>query len=52
MVLAGKDADLILLDANPLEDITNTTRIHGVMLRGQWLSRRELDERLERLVDR
>jgi imidazolonepropionase-like amidohydrolase len=46
VVAEGKDADLILLDANPLEDIQNSQRIHGVMLRGQWHSGIELEERL------
>lgn len=46
-VQAGLDADLLLLDANPLEEIGNTRRIHGVMLRGRWLDRRELDRLLE-----
>lgn len=50
VVAVGKDADLLLLDSNPLQDIVNTTRIHGVMLRGQWLSRRALDQRLERFI--
>ena len=50
IVAVGKDADLLLLDANPFEDIVNSTRIHGVILRGQWLSRRALDERLERFT--
>jgi imidazolonepropionase-like amidohydrolase len=50
VVAVGKDADLLLLDENPLQDIVNTTRIHGVMLRGRWLSRRALDERLEQFV--
>ena len=31
---AGKSADFIVLDANPLEDITNTRRISAVVLRG------------------
>jgi imidazolonepropionase-like amidohydrolase len=47
-VETGKDADLVLLDANPLTDIRNASRIHGVMLRGQWLSRKDLDEILAR----
>jgi imidazolonepropionase-like amidohydrolase len=47
----GKDADLILLDANPLEDISNSRRIHGVMLRGEWLSSRDLEESLARFSD-
>jgi imidazolonepropionase-like amidohydrolase len=48
IVAEGKDADLVLLDANPLEDIQNSKRIHGVMLRGHWYSEAELEERLER----
>lgn len=47
-VQVGKDADLLLLDANPLDDIQNSRRIHGVMLRGQWLSASTLEHRLER----
>ena len=47
-VQEGLEADLILLDANPLEDITNSRRIHGVMLRGTWLSRIDLDKLLAR----
>lgn len=39
----GQAADLVLLDANPLESIDNTRRIAGVMLRGRWLDRAELD---------
>jgi len=47
VVVEGKDADLVLLDANPMLDIQNSRRIHGVMLRGQWLSAAELNRRLE-----
>ena len=34
----GKLADLILLDANPLDDISNTKRIAAVVLNGRFLS--------------
>lgn len=44
----GLAADLLLLDDNPLADIAHTRRIHGVMLRGRWLSREDLDALLER----
>jgi imidazolonepropionase-like amidohydrolase len=44
----GKRADLVLLSANPLERISNTRRIEGVMLGGQWLSRIALDFLLDR----
>ena len=41
----GREADLVLLDANPLDDISNTRRIHGVVLRGTWLSSADLGKR-------
>lgn len=46
IVAPGRDADLVVLDADPLEDIRNARRIHGVMLRGKWLSANELERRL------
>jgi imidazolonepropionase-like amidohydrolase len=49
---AGKRADLVLLDANPLERIGNTTRVRGVMVRGRWLSREVLDRELDRIASR
>jgi len=36
-IQAGMRADLVLLDANPLVNITNTRRIHGVVVKGQWV---------------
>jgi imidazolonepropionase-like amidohydrolase len=42
----GKIADLVLLDANPLDDIHNTERISAVILRGKLLDRIQLDELL------
>ena len=39
----GKVADLVLLDANPLDDITNTRRIAAVVLRGALFRRKDLD---------
>lgn len=50
VVQTAAEADLILLDANPLNDISNTRRIHGVMVRGRWLPRNELDEILDGLA--
>jgi len=46
----GKIADLVLLDGNPLADITNTTRISGVMARGVWVSRADIDLRLAEIA--
>lgn len=46
VVDVGRDADLLLLDANPLVDIDNSRRVHGVMVRGTWYSSIELEQRL------
>jgi len=43
----GMRADLVLLEGNPLDDVRNVGRVGGVMLRGRWLSRDELDELLD-----
>jgi hypothetical protein len=45
-IAPGKKADLVLLDANPLEDIANTRRIRAVVLGGRLLDRSEIDRRL------
>jgi imidazolonepropionase-like amidohydrolase len=42
----GKLADLVLLDANPLDDIANTKRIHAVVLAGRYFDRAALDHML------
>jgi hypothetical protein len=51
-IAAGYGADLILLDANPLQDIRNTTRIDAVILRGQLLDRGALDDMLAKVKER
>jgi imidazolonepropionase-like amidohydrolase len=48
VVRPGARADLILLDANPLADIENTMRIHGVVLNGRWIGS---DERSRLLAE-
>ena len=42
---AGKAADFIILDANPLDDIRNTRQIHDVYLRGERVDREGLKQR-------
>ena len=42
-IAVGKVADLVLLDADPLVDIRNTTRIRGVVTNGRYLDRTALD---------
>jgi imidazolonepropionase-like amidohydrolase len=48
----GKRADLVLLNANPLADIRNVSKIEGVMVRGKWFSRADLDERLAKIEEK
>ena len=44
-IVAGKSADFIVLDANPLDDITNTRQIEAVYLRGSAIDREGLGAR-------
>ena len=46
----GKRADLVLLDANPLDDIGNTRRIRAVVLAGRYFDRSDLDRMLEQVA--
>lgn len=48
----GKRADLVLLHANPLEDITSTERRAGVMVRGKWITEAESKKMLDEAATR
>lgn len=48
----GKRADLILLNANPLENISNTQNRAGVMLKGKWFAQDELNKWLDQIAPR
>jgi imidazolonepropionase-like amidohydrolase len=45
-LVAGKQASFIVLDANPLDDITNTRRIAQVYFKGRLLDRAAMRARL------
>jgi len=47
-VEVGKNADLLLLDANPLDDIHNTQKIRALVIHGKLLDRMQLDEQLKK----
>lgn len=44
---AGKRADMILVDADPTASVDNIWRQSGVILRGKWLEKSDLNKRLE-----
>ena len=49
-VEVGLRADLILLDANPLQSVANLSKRSGVMVRGRWLPESELRKMLENVA--
>jgi imidazolonepropionase-like amidohydrolase len=48
----GKLADLVLLDADPLTDISNTRKINAVVVNGRLLKRQDLDEMLNKVAEK
>lgn len=46
-ITEGKNANLVLLNKNPLLDIKNTKSVEGVMLKGKWFNRKQLDQFLK-----
>lgn len=45
----GAVADLVLVGGNPLTDIANSKKVEGVMIRGKWLSKAEIEAGLKKL---
>lgn len=52
IVAPGMRADLILVRDNPLNDVRRLARPDGVMVRGRWFDRSELDAKLEEIAQR
>jgi len=46
-VAVGKTADLILVEGDPLKDVSNASRRAGVMTRGRWFTEDELRKTLD-----
>lgn len=51
-VAAGRRADLILVKANPLNDVANVAKRVGVMVGGRWFSESELQKKLDLLAEK
>ena len=49
VIKEGANTDVLLLNANPLENISNTQKIEGVLVGNRWLNRASLDDMLKKL---
>jgi imidazolonepropionase-like amidohydrolase len=49
-IAPGMRADLLLVDGNPLHDLNRLKQPLGVMVRGRWLTRTQLQELLTELA--
>lgn len=49
-IAPGKQSDLLLLDANPLQDVKAASKISGVLMRGRWIAAAEIDGRLKEIA--
>jgi imidazolonepropionase-like amidohydrolase len=49
VIKPGANGDVVLLNANPLEDISNSQKIEGVLVGNRWMNRSTLDEVLKKL---
>ena len=48
-LVEGAAAELVLLEADPVDDIRNSRRVVGIVARGEWHSADELESRLQHL---
>jgi len=51
-IAVGQRGDAVLLNANPLEDVGNYSRIAGVLVRGKWMAGAEIEAGLARIAAR
>ncbi|MCP4978063.1 MAG: amidohydrolase family protein [Maribacter sp.] len=46
----GKTSNLLLLEENPLESISNTRKIYGILVKDRWIPKEEIKSRLNNIV--
>jgi len=49
VIKQGANGDVVLLNANPLENISNSQKIEGVLVGNRWMNRATLDDLLKKL---
>jgi imidazolonepropionase-like amidohydrolase len=45
----GKISDLVLLDENPLKDISGASKVAGILIRGRWIAKDEIEKRMKEI---
>lgn len=50
-ITVGKAADFLLVEGNPLKDLSALQKMNGLMLQGQWLSREQIDQKLAEIAE-
>ncbi len=46
----GKQSDLLLVEENPLRDISAASKVAGVLIRGRWIGKEEIHQRMQRIA--
>jgi imidazolonepropionase-like amidohydrolase len=49
-IQVGKRSDLLLLDENPLEDVSAASKIAGVLIRGRWIGSQEIRRTMQKIA--
>ena len=47
----GMAADILLINSNPVEDIRALKNLSGVMVRGKWISKADIDQKLQQIAN-
>ena len=48
-IQVGKYSDLVLVDENPLKDISGASKVAGVLIRGRWIAKDEINKRMKEI---
>jgi imidazolonepropionase-like amidohydrolase len=49
-IAVGKYSDLLLVDGNPLDDVSAAAKVAGVLIQGRWLGREEIGARMRQVA--
>ena len=49
-IAVGKQSDLLLLEENPLADVSNASQVAGLLIRGRWIGGDEIQEKMRELA--